>query len=203
MAKHKGPANKRSRPGRLRIVAGKWRSRLLPVADSEGLRPTSERIRETLFNWLSNDVAGSHCLDLFAGTGALAFEALSRGAASATLVEQSPAVARGLEASVSLLEADNATVVCRNALDFLGGKPVQQYDLVFVDPPFAANLVAQSLQLLHSNGWLSEHALIYVEQDKQQAMPELPADWELAREKSAGNVCYRLVDAGNRETSAE
>ena len=122
MAKRKGPAKKNSRPGRLRIVAGKWRSRLLPVIDVDGLRPTSERIRETLFNWLAAEITGSHCLDPFAGTGALVFEAMSRGAASATLVDNSRRVVESLINSAELLNADNARILCADGLSFMQQK---------------------------------------------------------------------------------
>lgn len=171
------------------------------MADSEGLRPTSERIRETLFNWLTNDVAGSHCLDLYAGTGVLGFEALSRGAASATLIEKSAAVVRGLEEAARQLGADDATVLRGDALDFLASEPAERYDLVFVDPPFAANLVAETLRLLHSKHWLAAHAMVYVEQDVQQPLPELPSGWVVSREKTAGNVCYRLLSASSQDNN--
>lgn len=167
MARKAGTENKNSRPGRLRIVAGKWRSRLLPVVEHEGLRPSSERIRETLFNWIANDLHGSHCLDLFAGTGALGFEALSRGAESATLVEKSSDVARVLKENVAALNASGANIQCVDAIALLQSPPKNRFDIVFLDPPFADKLLEKCCQLLQSNGWLADHAIIYLEQERQ------------------------------------
>ena len=193
MAKRKGPGNKRSRPGRLRIVAGKWRSRLLPITDVEGLRPTPERIRETLFNWLAGEIAGSHCLDPFAGTGALAFEALSRGAASATLIDKSPGVVEALKSSAALLESDNARIECTDGLSFMRQKASRRYDIVFLDPPFAEDIVEECCRLLQSNGWLTDGAAVYIEQQKNRPLPELPRGWTINKENKAGNVRYMLA----------
>jgi 16S rRNA (guanine966-N2)-methyltransferase len=193
MAKRKRVAGKNSRPGRLRIVAGKWRSRLLPIADYKGLRPTSSRVRETLFNWLSTDIRGSHCLDLFAGTGALAFEALSRGAATATIVEKSALVADILKSSAEILDAADARIDCADALSFLSRRGNKRYDIVFLDPPFTDDLVEECCQLLHSNDWLAEVATVYIEQDKSRPLPSLPLGWEITKEQTAGHVRYVLV----------
>ena len=193
MAKTKGLASKDSRPGRLRIVAGKWRSRLLPVSEQEGLRPTSARVRETLFNWLSSDIVGSHCLDLFAGTGALAFEALSRGAATAALIERSQKIVDVLRSSAELLDAQNARVECADALSFLNRLADRRYDIVFLDPPFADDLVEECCQLLQSNGWLADRAAIYIEQDKSKPLPTLPPGWQIVRDKKAGHVRFVLA----------
>ena len=193
MAKTKGLANKDSRPGRLRIVAGKWRSRLLPVSEQEGLRPTSARVRETLFNWLSSDIVGSHCLDLFAGTGALAFEALSRGAATAALIERSQKIVDVLRSSAELLDAQNARVECADAVSFLSRLADRRYDIVFLDPPFADDLVEECCQLLQSNGWLADRAAIYIEQDKSKPLPTLPPGWQVVRDKKAGHVRFVLA----------
>ena len=137
MAKRKQSA--KSQAGRLRIVAGNWRSRLLEIAHVEGLRPTSERIRETLFNWLAPQIHGAHCLDLYAGTGALGLEALSRGAASAVFVEVSRVAAQQLRINIDLLKAEKATVLQQDALEYLYSKPDEKFDIVFLDPPFAAD----------------------------------------------------------------
>jgi len=193
MARRHGPGNKGSRPGRLRIVAGKWRSRLLPVTDIEGLRPTPERIRETLFNWLSDEISGRHCLDPFAGTGALAFEALSRGAASATLIDKSPRVVEALQSSAALLEADNARIECADGLSFMQQAASRRYDIVFLDPPFAGDSVEECCRLLQSNGWLTDRAIVYIEQEKSRPLPELPQGWTLTKENRAGNVRFMLA----------
>lgn len=193
MARRKKPAKKASLPGRLRIVAGKWRSRLLPIAEHEGLRPTSARIRETLFNWLTDDIAGSRCLDLFAGTGALAFEALSRGAASATLIDSSPRIVGLLQDGAALLGADNARIECADAVEYLQRPVTHRYDIVFLDPPFAADIVEECCRLLHSKGWLTDRAAVYIEQDKRREEPKLVDGWRIARAKTAGNVRYLLA----------
>ncbi len=193
-------ANKGSKPGRLRIVAGKWRSRLLPVADVDGLRPTSARIRETLFNWLGPEVRASHCLDLFAGSGALGFEALSRGAESATLLEKSSVVAEALRSSAELLEALDIRIECTDTLSWLESRGCQKYDIVFIDPPFAQDCVEECCRLLHSNGWLTDHAAIYIEQDKRKPIPMLPRGWQIVRDGKAGNVRYMLARMSEGES---
>ena len=146
MAKRKQGST--SKAGRLRIVAGNWRSRLLDIADVEGLRPTSERIRETLFNWLAPHIHGARCLDLFAGTGALGLEALSRGAASAVFVERDAVAEQRLRNNVDLLGADNAEIVSGDARDFLRSDSAGPFNIVFLDPPFAGNLLGETCRLL-------------------------------------------------------
>ena len=183
----------KSQAGRLRIVAGNWRGRLLDIVDVEGLRPTSERIRETLFNWLTPGIHGTRCLDLYAGTGALGFEALSRGAANAVFVEKSSAAARQLKKNVELLEAGGATIVNQDALDYLRSKPAETFDLVFLDPPFAADLLGETCRLLAKQQLLAAGALVYLEQDRSRAEPDLPDGWQVQKNKTAGNVRYMLV----------
>ena len=135
MTTKSGAASKKPRPGRLRIVAGKWRSRLLDIADVPGLRPTSERIRETLFNWLAPSIQGARCLDLFAGTGALGFEALSRGSTSVVFVENSRRAARAIEKSTKILDATGAVVHQGDAADYVRTAAPASFDIVFLDPP--------------------------------------------------------------------
>ena len=183
--------------GQLRIVAGKWRSRLLPVADEPGLRPTSERIRETLFNWLTPDIHGMRCLDLFAGSGALGFEALSRGAASVVFVEKAAGVAKTLRVSIGTLDAGDATVVQTDAHGFLTSDIPQKFDLVFLDPPFADDLLEDLCRLLAGSGCLAAGARIYLEQERNQTVPTLPKGWAFIREKTTGNVRYSLVSVSS------
>lgn len=184
----------KSTGGRLRIVAGNWRSRLLDIADVEGLRPTSERIRETLFNWLAPRLHGARCLDLYAGTGALGLEALSRGAASAVFVEASRQAAATLRSNIEIVDAASAaTVTCRDALAFLQNGECGPFDIVFLDPPFAADLLGQTCRLLAEKPLLANGALVYLEQDKSQPEPALPAGWQVRKLKTAGNVRYLLV----------
>jgi len=183
--------------GRLRIVAGKWRSRLLPVADEPGLRPTAERIRETLFNWLAPVIEGADCLDLFAGTGALGLEALSRGANSAVFVECAKKAVLRLRGSIRELDADNAVVHEADALAWLGQEGGETFDIVFLDPPFAADHYEELCRLLAERHWLAAGALVYLEQDIDQLVPTLPAGWEILREKTAGNVRYSLINTAS------
>ena len=193
---HKNKKNSKSRgspPGRLRIVAGKWRSRVLPVADVPGLRPTSERIRETLFNWLAPTIDGARCLDLFAGTGALGIEAMSRGSASAEFVENSKVAAQAIRDSIQALDAPNMTVRQVDAIAYLRGEPTGRFDVVFLDPPFATDHYEELCRLLASRGWLAEGGHVYLEQDSRQRVPDLPDGWEILKEKVAGKVRYSLL----------
>ncbi len=196
----------KSQAGRLRIVAGIWRSRLLDIADVEGLRPTSERIRETLFNWLTPHLQGARCLDLFAGTGALGLEALSRGARSVVFVERSGVAAQQLEKNIEVVGAASAatgaatgaaTVSQGDALEFIRHADTGPFDIVFVDPPFAADLLGETCRLLDEGNLLAEGAQVYLEQERSAAEPELPPGWQMKKNKTAGNVRYMLAQAGD------
>ena len=191
MVRHTG--NKNSPAGRLRIVAGNWRSRLLDIADVPGLRPTSARIRETLFNWLAPGLPGARCLDLCAGTGALGLEALSRGAASAVFVERSAIATRMLRANIATLQAEGAEVLQMDALDFSQVQASAPFDLVFLDPPFAADMLNDLCRLLSDRKLLASNARIYLEQDRDKPEPELPEGWQVLKNETAGNVRYMLV----------
>ena len=177
--------------GQIRIIGGQWRGRKLPVPDSTGLRPTTDRVRETLFNWLAGDIQQAKCLDCYAGSGALGLEALSRHAASATLLELERPVARQLEKNLATLGAKNGKVVNTNALQFLAQQG-EAHHIVFIDPPFRKGLLEQTLTQLENNGWLSDEALIYVESEVEHGVPPVPVNWHLHREKVAGQVAYRL-----------
>ena len=183
----------KARSGRLRIVAGNWRSRLLDIADVPGLRPTSQRIRETLFNWLAPRIDGARCLDLFAGTGALGLEALSRGARSAVFVEKSARAVEMLRRNVKILNADGAAVLQMDALDYLRGERIERFDVVFLDPPFAADLIDELCRLLAERQMLADDACVYLEQDRSAPEPDLPEGWQVLKNKTAGNVRYMLV----------
>lgn len=196
MARVKRPGHNRSLPGRLRIVAGKWRSRLLQIINEPELRPTPERIRETLFNWLSSATAGARCLDLFAGTGALGIEALSRGAAHVVFIEKSATLAEAIRKNLTELKATNAEVYQRDALDYLSKAGPQPFDIVFLDPPFETDLLADLCKVLYENGWLTGNAIVYLERGKDQAQPVLPDGWAITHEKVAGKVSYSLVNTG-------
>ncbi|MGI9232189.1 MAG: 16S rRNA (guanine(966)-N(2))-methyltransferase RsmD [Woeseiaceae bacterium] len=183
----------KTRSGRLRIVAGNWRSRLLDIADVPGLRPTPERIRETLFNWLAPHIHGARCLDLFAGTGALGLEALSRGAKSTVFVDSSERAIDTLKVNIGLLGAEGAEVRPMDAAKFLNGQLAQQFDLVFIDPPFASDLLDDTFEALEASGALTDRCLIYVEQSRTGPESSLPNAWRILKDKTAGNVRYMLV----------
>jgi 16S rRNA (guanine966-N2)-methyltransferase len=179
----------------VRIIGGEWRGRKLPFAELEGLRPTPDRVRETLFNWLQSTTPGAICLDLFSGSGALGLEALSRGASQATLIDSSSQVCRILRENINHLKAQNAEVVERDAIDWLQHQPAdlgQRFDLVFLDPPFRQDLVPLAAELLESRNLLAADALIYVETETELGLPLVPMQWSVHREKIAGQVGYRL-----------
>ena len=178
--------------GRLRIVGGRFRGRRLPIPDQPGLRPTPDRVRETLFNWLGPLLPGARCLDLFAGSGALGLEAASRGAGEVVLVERCDPVVRQLRANVLTLGADAVQVVRADALDWLTGEP-NPFHLVFLDPPFADGLLGPACERLAQPGWLAPSARIYLESDSRTGFPPLPVGWELVRDRTAGQVRFGLA----------
>lgn len=186
--------------GRLRIVAGMWRSRVLEIAAAPGLRPTPERVRETLFNWLTPRVVGSRCLDLFAGTGALGLEALSRGAREAVFVEASVPALAVLRRNIAVLGANNAIVHAGDATAFVETLAPGSFDYVFLDPPFADDALGELCRLLDEKGVVSPGGKVYLEQDRARDLPELPPRWTLIKNKTAGNVRYALAapDAGDQ-----
>ena len=189
---------RKSPPGRLRIVAGKWRSRLLEIATAPGLRPTSERIRETLFNWLAPSIHGAHCLDLFAGTGALGLEALSRGAAETVFVEKSAVAVKTLRNNIATLNATAAMVYNTDAFKYLSGTRPDKFDIVFLDPPFAADMLGDVCRVLSEASILNVNAQIYIEEERDSPAVELPADWNVIKSKHAGNVRYSLLRVGDQ-----
>lgn len=179
----------------MRIIAGRWRGRRLPVADVPGLRPTPDRSRETLFNWLAPRLAGANCLDLFAGSGALGFEALSRGAQTLTMVERDAQVARQLRDSAALLGAERLDLRRADALTFLNA-PGRPFEVVFLDPPFRQGLLPPCIERLHRGGWLAADADIYIEVEREAGCPALPPGWQTFRQGQAGQVSFFLVRNG-------
>jgi 16S rRNA (guanine966-N2)-methyltransferase len=187
-------------PGSVRIISGHWRGRRVPVLPQADIRPTSERVRETLFNWLMPVVENSRCLDLFAGTGALGLEALSRGAAEAWFVDANVRAMDELENVIAdfgirgeiSAEAGGATVVTSDALRFLERSP-EPFDIVFLDPPFEG-IDLENLCTLLEPGWLRPGSRIYLELSKRNSLPVLPRGWEIVREKTAGDVRFALVE---------
>lgn len=182
----------RNRQGKLRIIGGDHRRRILPVLDKPGLRPTPDRVRETLFNWLTGELHGAHVLDLFAGTGALGLEALSRGARKATFVERDPDVAHAIEANLTTLDIQDSRVINTDASSLLQGPaPAASFSIVFLDPPFRMDLAAPCCTALENAGWLAEEAWIYIEVEAN-LIPDVPANWSLHREVRAGDSHGRL-----------
>ena len=178
---------RRTRRNTVRIIGGRWRSRILEFPDAADLRPTPDRVRETLFNWLGQDLSGMACLDLFAGSGALGFEALSRGASSTVMVEKDPAALRALRENAGKLGAGDLTVVRGDALEF-ARETRSRFDVVFVDPPYRLNLQAAALSLVR--GLLSPHGRVYVE----SASPlEPPRGWTVLKSSRAGSVYFYLL----------
>lgn len=177
----------------VRIIGGRWRGRKLHFPDAEGLRPSGDRIRETLFNWLAPWLPGARCLDLFAGSGALGFEALSRGAESVVMLEKNPLAATGLRAAAAELGAgDAAHIVEADTLKWLAQSPTQAFDIAFLDPPFASGWYTNILTLLHDHGWLANDVLLYVESDQPLSELGIAPPWRLLREKRAGLVYHGL-----------
>lgn len=181
----------------VRIIGGMWRGRKLQFPDVEGLRPTSDRVRETVFNWLAPIIPNAHCLDLFAGSGAMGLEALSRGAASAILVEKNTVAATALQQHCKLLNTVNATIVHGDALNWLTTQTNNTpFDVVFLDPPFDSDLLQSAIEILEQKSLLTEQCHIYIEtpietQAKATAL-KIPPNWRLLKEKMTRQVCYRL-----------
>jgi 16S rRNA (guanine966-N2)-methyltransferase len=171
----------------VRIIGGEWRGRRIQFPPAAALRPTPDRVRETLFNWLQAHIGGARCLDLFAGSGALGLEALSRGARAAVFVEREPRVAAALRASLETLRDTRGRVIERDAGAFLAG-PTQHFDVVFLDPPFAQGGLGELCTLLEARGWLAADAWIYLEFAAREARPPLPSGWTPWRETRAGEV---------------
>ncbi len=166
--------------GNIRIIAGKHRGRKLPVLMSDGLRPTTDRVKETVFNWLMPYINQSLCLDCFAGAGSLGFEALSRGAKKVTMIELDKNAARQLQHNKTLLNASNTDIHQTSALSFLATPPTTKFDIVFIDPPFRKGLAAQTIELLENN-WLANSSLIYIELENENDKLSIPDNWSLLK----------------------
>ena len=177
------------RPGKIRIIAGQWRGRKLDVADSPGLRPTPDRIRETLFNWLQSDIVAARCLDLFAGTGALGFEALSRGAAEVVMVESDPRLIEVLKQHADKLNSEHHIIQLADGLSWLK-QGIKGFDIIFLDPPFGQGYIEKCCSLIDEQGLLNDNGLVYIEAEKNLVLPE---GWEVKKETKAGNVKAMLI----------
>lgn len=185
--------------GEVRIIAGLWRGRKLPVLSAQGLRPTGDRVKETLFNWLMPYIVQSCCLDCFAGSGSLGFEALSRQANKVLFIELDKQVANQLKQNLQQLKCTNAEVLNQNTLQWLTApQPQPQFDVVFVDPPFHFNLAQQALDLLEQHHWLKDGAIVYVETEKDHVL-QLDQNWNLLKEKITGQVHSRLYQFNRKK----
>lgn len=191
----KSPRPSASGRGQIRIIAGQWRGRKLPVTDAIGLRPTTDRNKETLFNWLMQTVNGARCLDMFAGSGGLGIEALSRYASSCVFIEQDKQAARQLSANLNLLQAP-ATVLCADALSAVA-RLNEQFDLVFVDPPFGHNLVNPAINALLEHQRVQSGSLVYVEQEPDAPALKFPASWQILKQKTTSGLSYMLIEVGD------
>jgi len=175
--------------GKIRIIAGKWRGRKLDVIDSPGLRPTPDRVRETLFNWLQHEILGARCLDLFAGSGALAFEALSRGAKEVVMVESNPKTIETLRQHVETLGSEDHVICLADALSWLRQATIG-FDIIFLDPPFGQGHIEACCDVIREQALLNSNGLVYIESEK--GLP-LPAGWEFKKQMKAGNVQSGLI----------
>jgi 16S rRNA (guanine966-N2)-methyltransferase len=180
-----------SKTNQVRINAGVWRSRLLKFPDAEGLRPTPERVRQTVFNWLGQDVTGHTCLDLFAGTGAFGFEALSRNAKQVVMVESSKSATKSLIQNQALLKAENCQILQMDAMQFLESNQ-QKFDIIFCDPPYQKQWLTKLFPVLGNH--LTNNGVVYAEAEYQITANE---DWEVLKQSKAGNVYYHLLKCTN------
>jgi 16S rRNA (guanine966-N2)-methyltransferase len=188
-ANKRRPSAPASEPGELRIIGGSWRGRKLRFPALPGLRPSPNRVRETLFNWLQPEIAGAQCLDLFAGSGALGLEALSRGAGSCWFVELARAASQQIRQHLETLQCSTGRVLDADALQWLDtAPPATRFHLVFIDPPFRQGLASDCCARLERSGRLTDNALIYVESAVDEGQPDVPANWSLHRDKQAGQV---------------
>lgn len=188
-------AKAKSRPqsNTVRIIGGEYRGRKLSFPDVEGLRPTTDRVRETVFNWLQQEIVGARCLDLFCGSGALGLESLSRGAKSVQFVDQDKKVCQQIDQNLAVLKSENGTTFCGTAEQFLRQTDVT-YDVIFLDPPFQKNLMQKICDKLENSSCLSPRATIYLEAEFPLEEIELPTTWKMIRSKKAGAVFYGLVE---------
>jgi len=186
-------AKKSSQAGQIRIIGGKWRGRKLPVLDAEGLRPTTDRNKETLFNWLMGDVQDAQCLDVFAGSGGLGLEALSRYAQSCVFIELDKLNAQQLEKNISTLAVNDANVKCGDAFNELQGLAGQTFDIVFVDPPFHKGLIAPTISALINHNLVTSGSLVYIEHERELATTLLPDNWLVIKEKQTQSLLYKLI----------
>ena len=181
--------------GRVRIIGGNWKRRLITFPANRSLRPSPDAVRETLFNWINPELPGACCLDLFAGSGVLGFEAVSRGAASAVLVESDARACRSIQENIELLGAESKIQLYRGRVESYVAHADQQFDLIFMDPPFGANLVGEICHIVNENSLCKTGAKIYIESAKSNLPLPIPASWNIIRKSTRGSVQSTLVQA--------
>lgn len=196
------PQSSKQQSNSVRIIAGEFRSRKLEFPSLEGLRPTADRIRETLFNWLQDVIGGEDCLDLFAGSGALGFESLSRGARQVDFVEKNTLAAKSIRGNIERLDAENANVYCADAFEWLDKHATDsnRYGLVFLDPPFKGETLKDAIERLDRTDVLRDGGLVYIEREKQTNEAVLPENWLEVKSKNAGTVqfgLYKIMKSSN------
>lgn len=189
-SKKKSTSPHAKKTGQFRVIGGRWKGRKLRFIEVEGLRPSLDRIRETLFNWLQNEIHGARCLDLFAGSGAIGIEALSRGASEASFVELNRKAFHQLEENLGLVNADNAHVVHGDAFEFIASNK-QPFDIIFLDPPFHKGIAQKVIEQLAAVEWLKPETLIYIEVEKGLEL-NIPENWSELKDKKAGQLQYKL-----------
>ncbi|MGH8596644.1 MAG: 16S rRNA (guanine(966)-N(2))-methyltransferase RsmD [Gammaproteobacteria bacterium] len=187
--------NRTAAPGRVRIIGGQWRRRWLTLPANSAVRPSTDRVRETLFNWLAPYLSGAYCLDLFAGTGALGLEAVSRGAARAVLVESEPRAVHQLRINVAALNTDQVEIIENDARLFVAASPERRFDLIFLDPPFDSDLLATVLPPIAAC-WLAPSAHLYIELPRSRSGVALPDGWRIMRADETRQTRYYLVSTG-------
>ncbi len=184
--------SKQHKTNQLRIIAGKWRGRKLNFPNVEHLRPTPDRVRETIFNWLQSVIGNARCIDLFSGSGALGFESLSRGADHVTMVEKDTKAVAQLQENVRLLSAGDVAQVVRDTAQNFIASCNQDFDIVYLDPPYQADLWAEIAILIQQNALLVKDGYVYLECPSNARFPVLPPEWQLLKDKTAGDVRYCL-----------
>ncbi len=191
--------SKKNTLSKIKIIGGKWKGTNLTFYDEPELRPTGNRVRETLFNWLQPNIQGSICLDLFAGSGCLGLEALSRGASKCVMVEKNKRVINHLTKNIEKLSS-STELIHDDALNYLSSKELSKtFDIVFLDPPFDSTIYEPTMRTLELNHWLSHDARIYVEARSDSSMLQIPNNWSLFREQVAGNVRYMLYSRAEKK----
>ena len=197
---HRATTQEKSRKpmtdGFIRLISGQWKGKKLPVKDKQGLRPTTDRTKETLFNWLMHDIRDANCLDCFSGSGSLGFEALSRYAKYCTFLELDKQIANQLQTNLNTLKIDNAQIIQTDSLQYLMQAATIKYDVVFIDPPFNQGLAQPCIDQLASQDHLADQCLIYVEVENTLNTIEFPENWSLLKEKTSGQVRYQLFSKG-------